>query len=599
MKNISITTKYVFIVMLLSAINACIVGYLACLLGQAIESGKKLTMAAGQTAFYIENAQNIIQDIQNKILNTELNVKTDNNAASMYFVESELGSFNKYMQSVSNIFPQYTQEVEELRRQGDQIILSHVCMSHFQGIQLVANKPTNINDQSCVQDFGVYLAAIQVFHQDIIDGIDNHYGDFTRKIAKDKNISIYIFAFSVLIFLIFSFLSVRNSVALPLISLSKAIDKIREKDLSFNVKEVNGYREIQRIARTIRALQTSGIEQLQTEQAIQKAALEAQSENAEYETAQAERAVIQTEAVGALAVGLEKLAAGDIAFRITLDFDKDYDVTQYFRKLKSDFNKAADKLQNAMQHIFENADSVYLGATEITKGTDDLSRRTEQQAASLEETAAALDEITATVKHASESASEARKLANEAKVDAESSGKIVNKTIMAMGEIESSSKKISNIIGVIDEIAFQTSLLALNAGVEAARAGEAGRGFAVVATEVRALAQRSAEAAKEIKILISASSAQVQTGVRLVDETGLSLGRIAEQVTELNGLITDIANSSSEQSAALGGVNSAVNQMDQVTQRNAAMVEESTAASHSLVHEAEDLKRLVAQFKIR
>jgi methyl-accepting chemotaxis protein len=167
-----------------------------------------------------------------------------------------------------------------------------------------------------------------------------------------------------------------------------------------------------------------------------------------------------------------------------------------------------------------------------------------------------------------------------------------------MDGIESSSKQIANIIGVIDEIAFQTNLLALNAGVEAARAGDAGRGFAVVATEVRALAQRSADAAKEIKTLISASTQQVDTGVRLVSETGQALGRIVTQVSQLNGLVTELAASAKEQSTGLGEVNAAVNQMDQVTQQNAAMVEQATAASHSLEGEAEELARLVGQFRI-
>jgi methyl-accepting chemotaxis protein len=173
----------------------------------------------------------------------------------------------------------------------------------------------------------------------------------------------------------------------------------------------------------------------------------------------------------------------------------------------------------------------------------------------------------------------------------------VRKTVTAMSDIETSSRQIGNIIGVIDEIAFQTNLLALNAGVEAARAGEAGRGFAVVATEVRALAQRSADAAKEIKALISASGQQVESGVKLVGETGRALDRIVAQVVKVNELVSDIAASAQEQSTGLAQVNTAVNQMDQVTQQNAAMVEQSTAASHSLAGEAEELARLVGRFR--
>jgi methyl-accepting chemotaxis protein len=194
-------------------------------------------------------------------------------------------------------------------------------------------------------------------------------------------------------------------------------------------------------------------------------------------------------------------------------------------------------------------------------------------------------------------ANHARQVVSTAKTEAEQSGIVVRDAVAAMSEIEKSSSEISQIIGVIDEIAFQTNLLALNAGVEAARAGEAGRGFAVVASEVRALAQRSAEAAKEIKGLIQASTRQVSAGVDLVGQAGKALDRIAVQVTELNGVVAEIAASAQEQSTALAEVNTAVNQMDQVTQQNAAMVEETTAASHSLAQEAERLSSLVGQFK--
>jgi methyl-accepting chemotaxis protein len=230
--------------------------------------------------------------------------------------------------------------------------------------------------------------------------------------------------------------------------------------------------------------------------------------------------------------------------------------------------------------------------------SNDLSKRTEQQAASLEETAAALDQITATVKKTAEGATYARNVVAAAKTDAENSGQVVGQAVTAMGEIEQSSHQISSIIGVIDEIAFQTNLLALNAGVEAARAGDAGRGFAVVASEVRALAQRSAEAAKEIKALISASSTQVAAGVSLVGETGKALQRIVSQIAEINGVMIDIAASAQEQATGLNEVNAAVNQMDQVTQQNAAMVEESTAAGFALASEAEELSRMMSQFKV-
>ena len=306
----------------------------------------------------------------------------------------------------------------------------------------------------------------------------------------------------------------------------------------------------------------------------------------------AEEAQQQQVALASLAVSLAKLAKGDLTVRLNQE------VAVAYQALKDDFNNAMEAFHNALASVAGGAQAVQTGAVEISQASDDLSRRTEQQASTLEETAAALDEITATVRKAAQNTTEARNVVTTAKTNAERSGVVLHKTVAAMGEIEQSSKQISNIIGVIDEIAFQTNLLALNAGVEAARAGDAGRGFAVVATEVRGLAQRSAEAAKEIKTLIAASGAQVESGVKLVNETGKALDQIVEEVNRLNALVTDIAASAQEQATALSQMNSAVNQMDQVTQQNAAMVEESTAASHDMAREAQELSRLVGQFQL-
>ncbi|WP_158747248.1 methyl-accepting chemotaxis protein [Acidisphaera sp. L21] len=313
-----------------------------------------------------------------------------------------------------------------------------------------------------------------------------------------------------------------------------------------------------------------------------------------------ERRVAQTAAiteqqqivVGSIGAGLERLAAGDLTVTLNDALPDAYEV------LRRNFNQAVGKLHEALQVISTNTRTMRSGATEISSAADDLSRRTEQQAASLEETAAALDQITATVRKTAEGAQQARDVVSRTKENAEHSGGIVRQAVAAMGSIEESSRQIGQIIGVIDEIAFQTNLLALNAGVEAARAGDAGRGFAVVASEVRALAQRSAEAAKEIKLLISASAGHVGAGVRLVSETGEALGKIVGQVAEIDGVVREIAASAGEQASGLAEVNTAINQMDQVTQQNAAMVEQSTAASHSLSQEAEELSRLTGRFQI-
>jgi methyl-accepting chemotaxis protein len=298
-------------------------------------------------------------------------------------------------------------------------------------------------------------------------------------------------------------------------------------------------------------------------------------------------------AVNEIAAGLSQLADGNLEHRIQTQF------IPALEPLRVDFNASLEALEQSMLAVNRNTQAIRAGAGEISTAADDLSRRTEQQASSLEETAAALDEITVTVKKTADGARHARDIVATAKVDADKSGEVVREAMAAMTGIDKSSKQISEIIGVIDEIAFQTNLLALNAGVEAARAGDAGRGFAVVASEVRALAQRSAQAAKEIKELISASNAQVNEGVRLVSRTGEALGRIVTQVVEINTVVTDIAASAQEQSTGLGQVNTAVNEMDQVTQKNAAMVEEMTAAAHRLAGESEELGQLVARYQIR
>ncbi len=315
--------------------------------------------------------------------------------------------------------------------------------------------------------------------------------------------------------------------------------------------------------------------------------MEEERHRAEEETIKRDRDVVNS--IGA---GLSKLAAKELTFRLSANMPEAY------RQLQTDFNAAIMQLEDTLQSVADSISAIHSGTQEISAASDDLSRRTEQQAASLEETAAALDEITATVKRSAEGANHARQVVKAADEDAKKSAVVVRQSFEAMDGIAKSAKQISQIIGVIDEIAFQTNLLALNAGVEAARAGDAGRGFAVVASEVRALAQRSAEAAKEIKSLISASTTQVDHGVKLVAETGKSLERIIAQVTEINQVVAEIATGAKEQATGLTEINSAVNQMDQVTQQNAAMVEQSTAASHSLSQEAERLASLIGQFRV-
>ncbi|WP_406568477.1 methyl-accepting chemotaxis protein [Agrobacterium salinitolerans] len=300
----------------------------------------------------------------------------------------------------------------------------------------------------------------------------------------------------------------------------------------------------------------------------------------------------RVENVDQLASALQGLSDGDLTQQLGTPF------LPTLEKLRTDFNSAASKLRSAMEAVSHNAGAIAAASQEIRTASDDLSRRTEQQAASVEETAAALEEITTTVSDSSNRAQEAGQLVRKTKENAERSGLVVRQAVEAMGKIEASASEIANIIGVIDEIAFQTNLLALNAGVEAARAGDAGKGFAVVAQEVRELAQRSAKAAKEIKDLIGASNGHVKNGVALVGETGKALEEIVGQVVHVDSNVGAIVDASREQATGLKEINTAVNTMDQGTQQNAAMVEETSAAAHGLAKEADALFQLLSQFNI-
>ncbi len=304
------------------------------------------------------------------------------------------------------------------------------------------------------------------------------------------------------------------------------------------------------------------------------------------------RMAAQNKAVAALGSGLSRLSEGDLTARIHDELAEGYE------QLRIDFNRTLDTLNETVGQVVDTSASIRSGASEISQASQDLSHRTESQAATLEETAAALDQMTASVKSAAEGARDVERTTNEARSEAQASGEIVQNAVSAMTEIEQSSAKISQIISVIDDIAFQTNLLALNAGVEAARAGEAGRGFAVVASEVRGLAQRSSAAALEIKTLISDSSKQVERGVDLVGKAGGALQSILQRVTHISELISTIATGAQEQSTGLFEINTGMNQLDQVTQQNAAMVEEATAAGHLLNTDAQKLAQLVGRFQI-
>jgi methyl-accepting chemotaxis protein len=322
----------------------------------------------------------------------------------------------------------------------------------------------------------------------------------------------------------------------------------------------------------------------------ERAAIEAERRHREEERIAA--AAEDERLVQMISDALTKLAGGDLSCRITET------PPPKGEKLVADFNGAVTRLAQTMTKVSETTTSIQTATLEIASASNDLAQRTEQQAANIQEISATLNELTSTVQQTAESALHVRNMAVETQDEATRSSEVMVQAEKAMGEIERSSRQIGQIIGAIDEITFQTNLLALNASVEAARAGEAGKGFAVVAQEVRGLAQRSAEASKEIKMLIAESEKQVVQGVRLVANTVAAQESISSRISELNSLVGGIAGSAQEQASGLNQINTAIHQMDTVTQQNAAMVEQSTAATLNLGDRSETLVGLVSQFQL-
>ena len=382
-------------------------------------------------------------------------------------------------------------------------------------------------------------------------------------------------------------------VTRPLQVMTNAMRRLAEGGATVEVPAQARADEIGQMARAVLVFRDAAVENARLEHQARQHRADCERDREQAEAAQNE-AIGQERAVVASSIGvaLARLADMDLAYRITADIPAAY------CELKTDFNAAMAQLERAMRAVTAGIAVIRDGTQDIAKAADELSARTEDQASSLEETSTAVEQIATTVKTAAEGAAHAQAAVAAADEDAKRSALIVAEAVEAMAAIAESARQINQIVGVIDEIAFQTNLLALNAGVEAARAGDAGRGFAVVAAEVRALSQRSAEAAREIKALIADSTRHVGNGVKHVGETGHALRRLLEQVAEINAVVADIAAGAKEQASGLAEINAAIGQIDGMTQRNATMVGGSTAATHRLSQETEQLSQLVGQFRL-
>jgi methyl-accepting chemotaxis protein len=595
MKNISITSKFFSILGAFSVFVLVSIAYSADQMDRIRNGFIGVATGPAAAATFVSVANRAFSSIHADIVQLLIETTDAGNQRAKNALIKDQARFDEMMGKAILLVPKHADDITSLKTQAD-TLTGQSCTKAISMAAIATTTEANAAAQNeyltnCSPNFKALSDAMTAQRQTLQKAADNDMATLSMQVTQTIYITICLILAGLLVVGVGSFFAIRSWIIKPIVTLLSGMKTMSAGNYNLEVFGLGRKDEVGLMSQAVQTFKLAGIEKirLEKETELARAASAAEREKAEAERLTAAKKLEFV--VNSLAIGLEKLSDGDLIYRLNTEFDTSYE------QLRQDFNKAMGTLQNTVQAIATNTRGVHSGASEITQASDDLSRRTEQQAANLEQTAAALDEITATVKKSAEGAQEARKLVATAKSDAERSSEVLRETVTAMNGIETSSKQIGNIIGVIDEIAFQTNLLALNAGVEAARAGDAGRGFAVVATEVRALAQRSADAAKEIKSLISASGQQVETGVRLVNETGNSLKRIVDQVAKLNALIAEIAASAQEQATGLNQVNTAVNQMDQVTQQNAAMVEESTAASHSLAGEAQELTRLISQFQ--
>ncbi|MBD8553380.1 HAMP domain-containing protein [Rhizobium sp. CFBP 8762] len=589
--NTQIRTKTISVILILSLISAGCMLYL----------GSRFKQADNEYT----------QFINTKSLGSVLNARTNGNLVQIGFqlstmVISEPGSTNhknaleyyemsrklvrERIAKVESLIPAYKPIIAEVQALMDKLEprAARVISLSNQGRQGEASAAV----KSVAADINAILPKLFKANDSLMAEMVDESDSLSKKTDNAIMVTAVLMLVALIASMTLSVVIVTYGITRPIANLREYMAKLADGDTALEIYGINRKDEVGQMAATASTFRANAIERerLGREAAEARAAREKDREATEQQRLR-EKAEIQ-HTVDALAGGLTQLADGNLEHRIETPFVPHLDV------LRDNFNSSLSKLQTALAAVGENAAAIDAGASEIRSASDDLSKRTEQQAASVEETAAALEEITTTVKDSTRRAEEAGLLVSKTREAAEKSGAVVRNAVSAMRDIEKSSSEIGNIIGVIDDIAFQTNLLALNAGVEAARAGDAGKGFAVVAQEVRELAQRSASAAKEIKALINASSEQVRSGVTLVDETGKALTMIVDEVKEINVHVNAIVDAAREQSTGLQEINTAVNTMDQGTQQNAAMVEQTSASSHGLAQQAAELNALLSQFKL-
>ncbi|MGO4351882.1 methyl-accepting chemotaxis protein [Rhizobium sp. RAF36] len=590
LKHLKIRTKILSVIALLGVITVAGVGYI---ISEFLRADANYSAFIDHEALAAMQGSRASASLISSVLQTTTlsNMKPDTPAfKTALSVPSKIPQARDRLQQASDLVPARKSAIDELLKGIDEIealsakVVEAGKSGDMTSAQLAAvMMTTKLNA----------LTPKMTANNDAMMSMLNDGGDALSVAVRTRiNICLAVIAASIAGAMALGFYIAQAGIAGPMVQLRERMTMLAEGETERDVPGLDRGDEVGQMATALAVFRDNALERKQIEARAESERNLSDNERRQREAEKIREANELARTVDELANGLKRLSSGDLVAHIETPFP------EHLEGLRADFNSSVSKLNGTMNAVGANARAIGAGANEIRSSADELSRRTEQQAASVEQTAAALEQITTTVRDAARRAQEASELVTRMRSGAEKSGAIVQKAVGAMQQIEQSSVEIGNIIGVIDDIAFQTNLLALNAGVEAARAGEAGKGFAVVAQEVRELAQRSANAAKEIKALITNSGTHVQTGVALVGETGKALDAIVHEVQEINQHVHAIAEAAREQSTGLQEINTAVNTMDQGTQQNAAMVEESTAASHSLATEAASLNNLLSEFRL-